>query len=138
MQLSDKNIGQEVRLSGWVETIRDHGGVIFLDLRDYCGKMQIVFNDDSMLESINRETVISVVGKLRARSDETINPNHITGYIEVFADKIEILGPCKNMLPFEISESKQTREDLRMMFRYLDLRNPVMRDNIILRANIIS
>ena len=137
-QLGKENIGETVRISGWVDTIRDHGGVIFLDLRDYSGKMQIVMHNDSLLDGVNRETVISVTGKLRARSEETINPKHSTGYIEVFADTLEILGPCKNMLPFEISESKSTREDLRMMFRYLDLRNPVMRDNMILRANIIS
>ncbi|MDR2568853.1 MAG: aspartate--tRNA ligase [Oscillospiraceae bacterium] len=137
-ELIQENIGEKVRLSGWVDTIRDHGGVIFIDLRDYSGKMQIVLHDSAMLEGVNRETVISVCGKLRKRSEETINPKHNTGYIEIFADKLEILGACKNMLPFEISESKATREDLRMMFRYLDLRNPVMRDNIILRANVIS
>ena len=136
-ELSKENIGQDVRLSGWVDTIRDHGGVIFLDLRDFTGKMQIVLHDDSKLDGVNRETVISVTGKLRARSEDTINPKHITGYIEVFAESLEILGPCKNMLPFEVNESKSTREDLRMMFRYLDLRNPIMRDNIILRADII-
>jgi len=137
-ELSKENIGESVRLSGWVDTIRDHGGVKFLDLRDYSGKMQIVLHDDSMLKMVNRETVVSVTGKLRERSEETINPKHTTGYIEVFAEELEILGSCKNMLPFEISESKSTREDLRMMFRYLDLRNTVMRDNIILRANVIS
>ena len=138
IQLNKDNIGETVRLSGWVDTIRDHGGVKFLDLRDYSGKMQIVLHDDSLLDGVNRETVISVSGKLRARSEETINPKHITGFIEIFAETLEILGSCKNMLPFEISDSKSTREDLRMMFRYLDLRNPVMRDNIILRANVIS
>jgi len=137
-ELTKENIGEEVRLSGWVDTIRDHGGVKFLDLRDYSGIMQIVIHDDSMLENINRETVISATGKLRARSDETINTKLETGYIEVFAEKIEILGTCKNMLPFEIDESKATREDLRLMFRYLDLRNKKVRDNIILRAKIIS
>jgi len=137
-QLTKENIGDEICLCGWVETIRDHGGVKFLDLRDYSGIMQIVLHDDSMLTGVNREAVVSVTGKLRARSDDTINTKHATGYIEIFADKLEILGTCKNMLPFEIHESKTTREDLRMMFRYLDLRNPVMRDNIILRANIIS
>jgi len=136
--LEKENIGETVRLSGWVETIRDHGGVKFLDLRDYSGKMQIVLHDDSMLDGVNRETVVSVTGKLRERSEDTVNPKHSTGYIEIFADNLEILGTCKNMLPFEISESKTTREDLRMMFRYLDLRNPAMRDNIVLRANVIS
>ena len=138
LELTKENIGDEVRLSGWVDRFRDHGGVIFLDLRDYSGKMQIVLHDDSMLEDVHRETVISITGKLRARSEDTINIKQDTGYIEVFADSLEILGSCKSMLPFEINESMSTREDLRLMFRYLDLRNPAMRDNIVLRANIIS
>ena len=138
LELTKENIGDEVRLSGWVDRFRDHGGVIFLDLRDYSGKMQIVLHDDSMLEGVHRETVISITGKLRARSEDTINTKQDTGYIEVFADNLEILGTCKSMLPFEINESMSTREDLRLMFRYLDLRNPMMRDNIVLRANIIS
>jgi len=137
-ELSKDNIGESVRLSGWVDRLRDHGGVMFLDLRDYSGIMQVVLHDDSMLDGVHRECVISVTGKLRARSDETINTSLSTGYIEVFADSLEILGSCKKMLPFEIKESKTTREDLRMMFRYLDLRNPEMKDNLILRARVIS
>jgi len=132
------HIGKEVKLCGWVDRFRDHGGVKFLDLRDYFGVMQIVLHDDSMLDGVNRETVIAVTGKVRARSKDNINPKLITGTLEVYADTLEILGPCKNMLPFEIHDSKSTREDLRLMFRYLDLRNPVMRDNIILRSRIIS
>jgi len=137
-ELSQEHIGENVRLSGWVDRLRDHGGVMFLDLRDYSGIMQVVLHDDSMLDGVHRECVISVTGKLRARSDDTINASLNTGYIEVFADSLEILGSCKNMLPFEIKESKTTREDLRMMFRYLDLRNPEMKDNLILRAKVIS
>ena len=137
-ELDKENIGEDVRISGWVDAIRDHGGVKFLDLRDFTGIMQVVVHDESMLEEVRRESVISVFGKLRARSDDTINLNIETGDIEVFADRLEMLGQCKNMLPFEISESKSTREDLRLMYRYLDLRNPVMRDNIVLRSEIIS
>jgi len=137
-QLTVDNIGEVIRLSGWVDTIRDHGGVKFLDLRDYSGIMQIVIHDETILESVKREAVISVYGKLRGRNKETVNPNLKTGYIEIFADKIEILGQCKSMLPFEISQSKETREDLRLMYRYLDLRNPAMRNNIVLRSEIIS
>jgi len=136
--LGKQNIGENVRLSGWVDTIRDHGGIKFLDLRDFSGIMQIVLHDDAMLDGVNREAVISVSGKLQARSEETVNPKHSTGYIEVLAETLEILGSCRNMLPFEINESKATREDLRMMFRYLDLRNPAVRDNIILRADVID
>ena len=137
-ELSQEHIGENVRLSGWVDRLRDHGGVMFLDLRDYSGIMQVVLHDDSMLDGVHRECVISVTGKLRARSDDTINASLNTGYIEVFADSLELLGSCNNMLPFEIKESKTTREDLRMMFRYLDLRNPEMKDNLILRAKVIS
>ena len=136
--LRQEDIGEEVRLSGWVDTIRDHGGVMFLDLRDESGKMQVVLHDDAMLEGVNRETVISVFGKVRLRDEDNINPKLGTGYVEVYADRLEILGKCKNMLPFEIDESTSTREEVRLAFRYLDLRNPVIHENIVLRAKIIS
>ena len=137
-KLRQENIGQDVRLSGWVDSIRDHGGVKFLDLRDSSGKTQIVLHDDSMLDGVTRETVISVYGKVRARDEETINQKLDTGYIEVFADNLEILGPCKNVLPFEINDSTSTREEVRLVYRYLDLRNPALYKNIVLRARIIS
>ena len=138
VQLTKENIGENVRLSGWVDTIRDHGGVKFVDLRDASGIMQIVLHDDGMLEGVNREAVVSVCGKIRARDDESINPKLYTGHIELFADKLEILGACKNMLPFEIGESMATREEVRLIYRFLDLRNPAIHDNIVLRAKIIS
>ena len=137
-QLRQENIGENVRLSGWVDTIRDHGGVKFLDIRDSSGITQIVLHDDSMLDRVNREAVISVYGKVRARDEETINNKLETGYIEVYADGLEILGSCKHMLPFEISESTATREEVRLKYRYLDLRNPSLHKNIILRTKIIS
>ena len=137
-QLRTEDIGEEVRLSGWVDTIRDHGGVKFVDLRDFSGITQIVLHDDSMLDGVNREAVISVQGKVRARDEETVNPKLDTGYIEVFASGLEILGACKNVLPFEVSDSTATREDLRLKYRYLDLRNPALHRNIVLRAEIIS
>jgi len=137
-ELRKENIGQDVRLSGWVDTIRDHGGVKFIDLRDQSGKTQIVLHDEAMLEGVNRETVVSAYGKVRARGDESINPKLDTGYIEVFADKLEILGKCRNMLPFEIDDSTSTREEVRLAYRYLDLRNPAIHNNIVLRARIIS
>ena len=137
-QLRKENIGESVRLSGWVDTIRDHGGVKFLDLRDSSGKTQIVLHDDSMLDGVNRETVISVYGIVRARDDEAVNPKLGTGEIELFADKLEILGPCKRVLPFEIDDSTSTREEVRLIYRYLDLRNPALHDNIVLRSRIIS
>ena len=137
-ELRQGDIGQDVQLSGWVDTIRDHGGVKFLDLRDFSGKTQIVLHDDSMLEGVNRETVISVYGKVRERGEETINLKIDTGHIEVFADKLIILGPCKNVLPFDINDSTSTREEVRLMYRFLDLRNPALQRNIVFRAQIIS
>ncbi|MCL2125541.1 MAG: aspartate--tRNA ligase [Oscillospiraceae bacterium] len=137
-ELRQENIGERVRLSGWVDTIRDHGGVKFLDLRDISGKTQIVLHDDAMLEGVNREAVISAYGEVRARGEDTVNPKLATGYVEVFADKIEVLGPCKNVLPFEINESVATREEVRLKYRFLDLRNAAVRDNIIIRSQIIS
>jgi len=137
-ELRQENIGLEVRLSGWVATIRDHGGITFIDLRDSGGVMQIVLHDDSLLEGVHRETVISIYGKVQARDEETVNPKIDTGYIEVVADKLEILGPCHNVLPFEINESLNTREEVRLKYRYLDLRNLALKENIILRSKIIN
>ena len=136
--LTESDIGEEVRLCGWVDTIRDHGGVKFLDLRDDSSVIQIVLHNDSMLNGVNREAVISVCGKIRARDEETINPKLATGRIEVFADSLEILGACRSMLPFEVKESTSTREEVRMIYRFLDLRNPAVHDNIVLRARIVS
>ena len=137
-QLRKGQIGESVRVSGWVDTIRDHGGVKFLDLRDFSGIIQIVLHDDNMLEGVNRETVVSVCGKVRARDDEAVNPKLDTGDIEVYAEELTILGDCKNVLPFEIGDSVATREEIRLRYRYLDLRNPALHNNIVLRAKIIS
>ena len=131
-------IGEFVSMAGWVDAIRDHGGIIFLDLRDHSGVTQIVLHDSSMLEGVNREAVIAVKGVVRARSEETVNTKLSTGYTEVLAESVEILGACRNTLPFEIHESTSTREDLRLRFRFLDLRNPEIHKNIILRAKVIS
>ena len=133
-----EDIGNEARLSGWVDTIRDHGGVVFIDLRDESGVTQIVLHDDKLLEGVNRETVISVTGKIRERGEDMINVKLETGTVELFAETLEILGPSRNQLPFEIRESRDTREELRLKYRYLDLRNPDMHKNILLRANVIK
>ena len=137
-ELRKESIGEEATLSGWVNTIRDHGGVKFLDLRDYSGITQIVVHDDAKLDGVNREAVISVTGKVRARDEETVNPKLETGYVEVFADTLELLGPCRSMLPFETDDSKAVREDVRLKYRYLDLRNKDVAKNIYLRAQVIS
>ena len=137
-ELNTDHIGQSAALTGWVDTIRDHGGVIFLDLRDHYGVTQVVLSSDSLLEGVSKETVVKVTGTVTKRDEETVNPKLATGMVELKADTLEILGPCRQSLPFEISASTQTREDIRLKYRYLDLRNNKIHDNIVLRAKILS
>ncbi len=137
-ELNTEHIGQSAALTGWVDTIRDHGGVIFLDLRDHYGVTQVVLSSDSLLEGVSKETVVKVTGTVTKRDEETVNPKLATGMVELKADTLEILGPCRQSLPFEISASTQTREDIRLKYRYLDLRNNKIHDNIVLRAKILS
>ena len=136
--LRKENIGQTVSLAGWVDTIRDHGGVLFLALRDETGITQVVFHDDEMLKGIGRECVISVTGKVVERDAETVDPKLETGFVEVLVDEMELLGPSKSMLPFIPAESMETREEVRLKYRYLDLRNPIVHENIILRSKVIT
>ncbi len=137
-ELNSAHIDQNVTLTGWIDTVRDHGGVLFMDLRDHYGVTQIVISDDSMISGMPKETVVSVEGTVTKRDEETVNPKIATGLIEVRASKIEVLGPCQLGLPFEIDASTQTREDVRLKYRYLDLRNRKIHDNIVLRSKILS
>lgn len=137
-ELRQEHIGIKATLAGWVDTIRDHGSVKFLDLRDQNGVTQIVFHDDSMLEGINRETVISATGNVCERDVDTINPKLDTGMIELHVDNITVLGECRNVLPFEIRDSVSTREEVRLKYRFLDLRNPAIHKNIVLRSKVIN
>lgn len=130
--------GQNVRVAGWVENIRDHGGVQFLDLRDQYGVVQVVVHDDSLLHPVTRECVVSVFGQVILRDEDTINPKISTGTVEVAAQSITVLGKCVESLPFEPAMSTETREDVRLRYRFLDLRNEKMRDRMILRSNVIS
>ena len=136
--LREKHIGEKVTLTGWIDTVRDHGGVLFVDLRDHYGTTQIVLSDDKMIAGMPKETVILVEGVVTKRDEETVNAKLDTGLIEVKAEKIEVLGPCKLGLPFEIGSSDLTREEVRLKYRYLDLRNPKIHENIVLRSKIIS
>ena len=137
-ELTKKNIGEKVRLSGWVDTIRDHGGVIFVDLRDHYGITQVVFHDENMIKNLKRESVISVSGNLVLRDTETINPKIKTGEVEVRVEEMKVLGSAVNQLPFDINTSTETREDVRLKYRFLDLRNPHIHNNIIIRSKIIN
>ena len=137
-ELRKADVGQRIRLAGWVASIRDHGGVIFLDLRDHYGMTQVVFNDDSLIQGLTRESVISAEGVLRERAADAANPKLATGEIELAADNLEVLSHAASQLPFEIDESTQTREDMRLKYRFLDLRNPELHSRIVTRAKIIS
>jgi len=136
--LSEANIGETKRVAGWVENIRDHGGVSFIDLRDMYGVLQVVLRDTSLLDGIAREMSISVEGPIEKRDEETYNPKIPTGTIELEAKSIDILGKVYKQLPFEVQTSRETREDVRLKYRYLDLRNPKVRDNILFRSEVIA
>ena len=137
-QISKSDIGKVLKLAGWVENIRDHGGVMFIDLRDQYGVSQIVIHDETMLKNVHRETVISVMGKVIERDEDTINLKISTGEVEVLADKLEILGECQSALPFEVAESLRTKEDIRLKYRFLDLRNKKVQDKILFRSKVVS
>ena len=137
-QLTKAEVGQSVKLSGWVDTIRDHGGVVFIDLRDHYGVTQVVLKDGDAIKGIGREYVISAQGTLRERAAETVNPKISTGAVELLADEVETLSAATKQLPFEVSESTKTREDVRLKYRFLDLRNPALHQNIVMRSQITN
>jgi len=135
--IREAHIGQTVQLAGWVDVVRDHGGVIFIDLRDYTGVTQVVVHNEELLKNVNRETVISVTGTVEKRDPETVNAKIETGTVELVADTLQILGKSKNMLPFEVRASRASKDELRLKYRYLDLRNPKNHDNLVMRSKII-
>ena len=137
-QISEGDVGATLKVAGWVENIRDHGGVSFVDLRDMYGVLQVVIRDTSLLDGINKEDCISIEGVMQHRDEETYNPKIPTGTIELEAHQVKILGKVKKQLPFEVMTSKETREDLRLKYRYLDLRNKKVKDNMIFRSQVIS
>ena len=137
-QISEGDVGATLKVAGWVENIRDHGGVSFVDLRDMYGVLQVVMRDTSLLDGINKEDCISIEGVMQHRDEETYNPKIPTGTIELEAHQVKILGKVKKQLPFEVMTSKETREDLRLKYRYLDLRNKKVKDNMIFRSQVIS
>ena len=142
-ELNIKNVNEVVMLAGWVQRIRNLGSMQFVDLRDNYGITQVVISTDELkkqMENITEETVVSISGKVVERSNK--NPKMATGEIEIEASKIEVLGKCKSVLPFEINSEKvdisNVREDLRLQYRYLDLRNDKIHNNILLRSKVIK
>ena len=136
--LDESYIGKELKVAGWVENIRDHGGVSFIDLRDMYGVLQVVIRDTDLLKGIKKEESISVEGLMEQRDEETYNPKIKSGTIELEAHKITTLGQVYTQLPFEIQTSKEVREDVRLKYRYLDLRNEKVKDNILFRSKVIA
>ena len=137
-EISESDVGKTIRVAGWVENIRDHGGVSFIDLRDMYGVLQVVLRDTSLLDGITKENCISIEGVIDHRDEDTYNPKIPTGTIELEAHSIDMLGKVYHQLPFEIMTSKEIREDVRLKYRYLDLRNQKVKDNIIFRSQVIS
>ena len=137
-QISEADIDKEIRIAGWVENIRDHGGVSFLDIRDMYAVVQVVIRDAALLDGIKKEQAVSIEGLIEKRDEETYNPKIPTGTIELEAHKVDIVGEVYKALPFEIQTSKEVREDVRLKYRYLDLRNQKVKDNIVFRSNVIS
>ena len=137
-QISEADIGSSLKVAGWIENIRDHGGVSFIDLRDMYGVLQVVMRDTSLLDGLVKEDCISIEGVIEKRDEETYNPKIESGTIELEAHKVTVLGRVTAQLPFEIQTSKEIREDVRLKYRYLDMRNRKVRDNIIFRSQVIS
>jgi len=137
-QVSEADIDSTLRVAGWVENIRDHGGVSFIDLRDMYGVLQVVIRNPELLKGIKKEECVSIEGIIEKRDEETYNPKIQSGTIELDAKEITVLGQVYTTLPFEVMTSKEIREDVRLKYRYLDLRNKKVKDNIIFRSKVIS
>jgi aspartyl-tRNA synthetase len=137
-EITEADIGSSLKVAGWIENIRDHGGVSFIDLRDMYGVLQVVMRDTTLLDGLVKEDCISIEGVIEKRDEETYNPKIESGTIELEAHKVTVLGRVTAQLPFEIQTSKEIREDVRLKYRFLDMRNRKVRDNIVFRSQVIS
>lgn len=130
---------KEVRVAGWINSIRKLGGLTFVTLRDEKGIVQIITEDADMFKGITRESTVTITGTVRLRTEDMINPNMKTGKIEILASSVEVLGECASILPFEINRSREeASEETRLKYRYLDLRNPKVHDNMVFRFKVID
>ena len=137
-QIDESMDSKKVKIAGWIENIRDHGGVIFVDVRDEYGTVQVVSNDDSIFDNLTKESSITITGTVRIRNEEDYNERIKTGKIEILVDSLEVLGKAKNNLPFEIMTSKEVNEEVRLKYRYLDLRNEKVHDMTKFRAELLK
>ena len=132
-------VGKEVRVAGWINSIRKLGGLTFVTLRDETGIVQIITEDADMFKGITRESTVTITGTVKLRTEDMINPNMKTGKIEILASSVEVLGECASILPFEIKRSREeASEETRLKYRYLDLRNPKVHDNMVFRFKVID
>ncbi len=141
-EISLKEVGKKVRIAGFVQTIRDFGGLVFLDIRDMYGITQVVTSskesDVDFASHIPLESSVTVYGEVKKREEETINPKLETGLVEIRIEEIKILGKRTKSLPFEINSNQEIREDLRLQYRFLDLRNETLKNNLLLRAKLLQ
>ena len=141
-EISLEDVGKKVRIAGWVETIRDLGGLVFLDIRDMYGITQVVTSgeteDVDFASHIPVESAVTVYGTVKKRDEETVNPKIKTGLVEIKIEEIKVLGKRTKNLPFEVNTNQEIREDLRLQYRYLDLRNERLVNNLKLRAEVLQ
>ena len=141
-EISLEDVGKKVRIAGWVQTIRDLGGLVFLDIRDMYGITQVVTSgeakDVDFASHIPIESTVTVYGTVKKRDEETVNPKLKTGLVEIKIEEIKILGKRTKNIPFEINTTQEIREDLRLQYRYLDLRNERLQNNLKLRAQVLQ
>ena len=137
-EVNASHVGQQIKLAGWVNSIRNLGGLLFITLRDETGIVQLISEDADKYINITRESTVTITGTVAKRSDDMINPNMKTGEVEVKIESLELLGECENVLPFEIAHSKESTEDTRLKYRYLDLRNEEVHSNILFRSQVID
>ena len=137
-EVTKEYVGKEVRIAGWVDSIRNLGSLMFMVVRDETGIVQLISNEPDKFKSITKESTITILGTVRKRTDDMINPNMKTGEIEIEIKDYEVLGKCLNVLPFEIKKSTESFEDTRLKYRYLDLRNNTVHNNIIFRSKVID
>ena len=140
-ELRASNVGENVRLSGWIHRKRDHGGVLFIDLRDHHGLSQVVAAQGSpvleLLDSLRAESVVTITGEVVARGADAVNPKLPTGEIEVKAREVEVRSSAAE-LPMPVAGEQEYPEEIRLRYRYLDLRRETMHRNILLRSAVIA
>lgn len=136
-EITKENVGQEIKIAGWINSIRNLGSLAFLTIRDETGIVQVISEDIEKIKNLTRESTVTITGTVALR-EKDINPNMKTGEIEILLKEITILGKCANILPFEINRSKEASEETRLKYRYLDLRNPLVHDKILFRTKVID